>query len=116
MINIVGLCGVCRYLIVNSQFLIDLFMKQGDYYVAYYAELEKRVEAFLWDFGTRLGDFDIKKPLQMFLCDRLSLEWEEYYRRRQQGLDTDAAMQRIDCFFPPCVADPSGNTKTPIRF
>lgn len=99
MINIVGLCGVCRYLIVNSQFLIDLFMKQGDYYVAYYAELEKRVEAFLWDFGTRLGDFDIKKPLQMFLCDRLSLEWEEYYRRRQQGLDTDAAMQRIDRFF-----------------
>lgn len=74
-------------------------MKQGDYYVAYYAELENRVKAFLRDSGTRLGDFDVKKPLQTFLCDRLSLEREEYYRRRQQGLDTDAAMQRIDRFF-----------------
>lgn len=74
-------------------------MRKSDYYVVYYAELEKRVEAFLCDSGTRLGDFDVKKPLQKFLCDRLSLEREEYYRRKLQGLDTNAAMQHIDRFF-----------------
>lgn len=74
-------------------------MKQGDYYVAYRAELEKRVEAFLRDSETRLCDFDVRKPLQTFLCGRLSLEWKEYYRHRQQGLDTDAAMLRVDRFF-----------------
>lgn len=74
-------------------------MIKSDYYVVYYAELEKRVDAFLRDSETSLGDFDVKKPLLTFLCERLSLEREEYCRYRQQGLDTDAAMQRIDRFF-----------------
>ena len=74
-------------------------MKQGDCYVAYYVELEKRVEAFLRDSGTRLEDFDVRKPLHTFLCDRLSLEREDYCRRRKQGLFTDAAMLRVDRFF-----------------
>lgn len=74
-------------------------MRKSDFYVVYYAELERRVEAFLKDSETSLGDYDVKKPLMTFLCERLSLEREEYCRCRQQGLETDAAMQRIDAFF-----------------
>ncbi|WP_294534948.1 hypothetical protein [uncultured Bacteroides sp.] len=74
-------------------------MKNDDYYIAYNEELEKRVDVFLRDSGTCLGNLDVRKPLQTFLFDRLSIEREEYCRCRQQGLDTKAAMMRVDCFF-----------------
>lgn len=78
-------------------------MKQSDYYLEFYDELDKRLEHFgvSSDRSRRsvcLAGVSVQDALQTHLFYRLSMERNAYNRCRRQGMAVEEAMSRVDAF------------------
>lgn len=79
-------------------------MDNGDYYLEFYEELDRRLTAFVAEQeqkeGNRmfLGKHDIKIPLMTFLFYQLMQEKDPYNVYRTHGMTINEAMKRVDAF------------------
>lgn len=79
-------------------------MHTRDYYIEFYEELDKRLEAFAIQQKKEeaakmlLGMHSVKEPLVTSLFYQLMQEKNYYNQRRLLGMNKDEAMKRVDAF------------------